>query len=273
MFSPTDDSYVRDFLGRPVAGVPVKVFTARTGGTQITDLVAVDDAGNLGAAIPSGILVSDRDGLIPAFAGPDGGPVAVWVNTGQGGVRNLLRADSTGGGGGGGTQFTSVLGKSSGTVTGADIVADTTVSGTYAQRWQPATAYTANQIVQLPDGSYGSAKANHTSPGSFAASAWNSINLAAGSDAWLKQHGSNIDGLIVGAITRDSNNAATGAGIVWPDGTTGTYAATTVSSAFVGAVDAYTVTYAGAVTKTVTQPAVARNANGAVTNRPAMTVS
>lgn len=95
-----------------------------------------------------------------------------------------------------------------------------------------------------------------------------------GSAAWLKLHaGGNLDALIVGAITRDSNDAATTAPVVWPDGTTGTYTATTVSTAHPGAVDAYTVTWAGPTTRTVTQPAVTRNSSGAVTNRPAMTVT
>jgi hypothetical protein len=98
---------------------------------------------------------------------------------------------------------------------------------------------------------------------------------APGSDAWLKVHaGGDLDALLVGAITRDSNAAATSAGVVWPDGTTGTYTATTVSTAFPGAVDAYTVTYAGPTTRTVTQPAVTRDGTtGAVTNRPSMMVS
>lgn len=61
--------------------------------------------------------------------------------------------------------------------------------------------------------------------------------------------------------------------MVWPDGTTGMYTATTVSSAFPGAVDAYTVTYLGAATKTVTQAAVTRNSVGAVTAQPALVVS
>lgn len=97
---------------------------------------------------------------------------------------------------------------------------------------------------------------------------------APGTDAWLKLHaGGDLDALLVGAITRDSNGAATSASVVWPDGTTGTYTATTVSTAFPGAVDAFTVTYAGSTTKTVTQSAVTRDAtSGAVTTRPAMTV-
>lgn len=102
-----------------------------------------------------------------------------------------------------------------------------------------------------------------------------SYQPAVGSDAWLKLHaGGNLDALIVGAVTRDSNAAATSASVVWPDGSTGTYTATTVSTAFPGAVDAYTVTWVGSSTKTVTQPAVTRDSTtGAVTTRPAMTVS
>lgn len=96
-----------------------------------------------------------------------------------------------------------------------------------------------------------------------------------GSDGWLKLHaGGNLDALITGTITRDSNGAPTSASVTWPDGTSGTYTATTVSTAFPGAVDAYTVTYAGSPTKTVTQSAVTRDStSGAVTTRPAMTVA
>lgn len=76
------------------------------------------------------------------------------------------------------------------------------------------------------------------------------------------------DALVVGAITRDATGAAISASIVWPDGTTGTYTATVVSTAFPGSVDAYTLTYGA---HTFTQPAVTRDANGAVTIRPAIT--
>lgn len=79
--------------------------------------------------------------------------------------------------------------------------------------------------------------------------------------------------LIAGSITRDSNGAATSAPVVWPDGTPGTYTATTLSTAFPGAVDAYTITYGSPVTRTYTQPAVTRDAAGAVTARPAIVVS
>lgn len=82
---------------------------------------------------------------------------------------------------------------------------------------------------------------------------------------------SNPDALVVGAISRDANGAAISASVSWPDGATGAYTATTVSAAFPGAVDAYTVTHVLAgVTTTYTQPAVTRNADGAVVTRPAI---
>jgi len=104
---------------------------------------------------------------------------------------------------------------------------------------------------------------------------WLSPGSIVGSDRWLALHaGGDLEALIVGAITRNASGAATSAGVVWPDGTSGTYTATTVSSAFPGAIDAYTVTYAGNPIKIVTQPAVTRDSStGAVINRPAMIVS
>lgn len=84
----------------------------------------------------------------------------------------------------------------------------------------------------------------------------------------------NPDALVAGTVTRDSNGAATSAPVVWPDGSPGTYTATTLSSAFPGAVDAYTITYGSPVTATYTQPAVTRDSvTGAVTVVPAITVS
>ena len=79
--------------------------------------------------------------------------------------------------------------------------------------------------------------------------------------------------IISGAITRDANGAATSAPVTWPDGTPGTYTATTLSTAFPGAVDAYQITYGSPATKTYTQPTITRNASGAATNVPAITVS
>jgi hypothetical protein len=52
----------------------------------------------------------------------------------------------------------------------------------------------------------------------------------------------------------------------------GVYAGT-ASTTIAGAIDAYTVTRAGSLTVTFTQPAVTRNPAGYVTNRPPITVS
>ena len=79
-----------------------------------------------------------------------------------------------------------------------------------------------------------------------------------------------LDGIISGTITRDSNGAAISASVVWPNGETGSYTALTVSTTFPGAIDSYKVTR-GLVT--YTHPAVTRDSNGAVTNRPNIVVS
>ena len=154
-FSSSDDSYVRDIFSRPVAGVPVKVFTARSGGTQVTDLVFVNPDGSFGSAVPSGVLVSDQDGLLPAFAGPDGGPTVLYPNIGIGGSRVALRADPTtgGGGGGGGTP-------DDGSVTSAKLAPAlaTTIAGkadasalpgTYAQLTAVVATVSANGALQI----------------------------------------------------------------------------------------------------------------------------
>ena len=110
---------------------------------------------------------------------------------------------------------------------------------------------------------------------------WNSLGEvgsatfgpSVGSDNWLKAWGSNVDALIrATTITRDASEAATGASVIWPDGTAGAYVGT-ASSGTPGAVDSYTVTYLGSTTKTVTQPTMTRNAAGSGTTRPALTVA
>lgn len=90
----------------------------------------------------------------------------------------------------------------------------------------------------------------------------------------LRALAAQLDPLIVVAITRDGNGAATSAGVVWPDGATGTYTALVVSTAFPGAVDSYSVTrVVSGVTTTYTQPAVTRDSAGAVITRPAIAES
>lgn len=78
----------------------------------------------------------------------------------------------------------------------------------------------------------------------------------------------------VTSATRDANEAITTASVIWPDGATGTFTTDTASSAFPGAIDAYHVTHVlNGTTKTVTQPAVTRDAGGAVTAQPALVVA
>lgn len=78
----------------------------------------------------------------------------------------------------------------------------------------------------------------------------------------------------IASATRNSDGAITSASIVWPDGVTGTYTATTLSTAFPGATDAWSATYLGSATLTVTQPAVTRDSStGAVTAQPAITIA
>ena len=80
------------------------------------------------------------------------------------------------------------------------------------------------------------------------------------------------EALFSGAVTVNADGVPTSANVVWPDSVTGVYSGT-ASVDFPGALDAYTITRAGSPTKTYTQPAVTRNASGAITNRPAIVVS
>lgn len=89
----------------------------------------------------------------------------------------------------------------------------------------------------------------------------------------LRQLAANPLLMLSGAITPNATPGGkpTAGAVVWPDGTPGTYTATTVAAS--GAIDAYTVTYGSPATKTFTQPAVTRNGAGDVTNRPAIVES
>jgi hypothetical protein len=80
------------------------------------------------------------------------------------------------------------------------------------------------------------------------------------------------DALFSGSVVRDTNGAATSAQVQWPDGVAGTYSGT-ASTTWPGAINSYTITRASAPTLTFTQPMVTRNSDGAITNRPPITVS
>jgi hypothetical protein len=74
------------------------------------------------------------------------------------------------------------------------------------------------------------------------------------------------------SATRDANNVITSANIKWPDGVSGVFTIDAINATF-NTIDAWHATYLDTVTKTVTQTTVTRNADGAVTAQPEITVS
>lgn len=98
----------------------------------------------------------------------------------------------------------------------------------------------------------------------------NKVNASA-SDAVLKEWTNAEAYEANGAVTRDSNGIPTTFNVTWPDGSAGVFT-TTANDATTGAINAYTITHV-ASGKTVTQTAVTRDTNGAVTNKPLLTVS
>lgn len=92
--------------------------------------------------------------------------------------------------------------------------------------------------------------------------------------ARFKQLARTPEAIIVGAITRDANGAATTAPVEWPDGADGVYVATELSEDFPGAVDAYYITKVGSNPATFTQGTVTRDpVTGAVTYVPEIVVT
>lgn len=98
-------------------------------------------------------------------------------------------------------------------------------------------------------------------------------NLAGGAavtDAILKEWVEGEDYELT-SITRDSDGVVTGATAKFPDGSAGTFTATTINSTW-KAIDAYTLSHT-ASGKTVTQADVTRDSNGNVTAKPGLTVA
>ena len=91
-------------------------------------------------------------------------------------------------------------------------------------------------------------------------------------DAALVQLARDPSQLFAGAVTPDAYGAPISAVVAWPDGVAGVYSGTP-SGSFPGAISAYTITRVGTPTKTYTQPAVTRDGNGTVTNRPPIVVT
>lgn len=95
-----------------------------------------------------------------------------------------------------------------------------------------------------------------------------SVKAAARFVQWAKVP----DSIITGTITRNANDVVTSAGVVWPDGATGTFTTDTIGT--LNTIDAYHISYSdGTSTLTFTQPLITRNANGLATNVPAIVVT
>ncbi len=73
------------------------------------------------------------------------------------------------------------------------------------------------------------------------------------------------------SIIYDSDGVLSSASVTWPDGSSGTLTVTAKNSTWL-AVDAYQITHNDSG-KTITQSAVTRDSNGAVTSKPALTIS
>jgi hypothetical protein len=89
--------------------------------------------------------------------------------------------------------------------------------------------------------------------------------------ARLVQLARDPDQIIVGVISRNSNDVITAAGVRWPDGTLGAFTTDEIDDA--GAINAYHITYGSPPTRTFTQPTMTRNASGAVTVLPQIVVT
>ena len=72
-------------------------------------------------------------------------------------------------------------------------------------------------------------------------------------------------------ITRDSEGRVTSMTVKWPDTSSGVYTATNYNATH-EVYDGYTITHVDTA-KTVTQAAVTRNSDGAITNKPELTVA
>ncbi|MCD5310812.1 right-handed parallel beta-helix repeat-containing protein [Kineosporia babensis] len=118
------------------------------------------------AAVLNGVLTSDADGMIPAFAGPDNGPSTVWADHGHSGTRLALTADpkSTGGGGGGGgvspgelaaalavkADKTTSITAGTGLAGGGDLTTSRALAVVYGTTAGTATAGNDSRITAIP---------------------------------------------------------------------------------------------------------------------------
>lgn len=121
------------------------------------------------------------------------------------------------------------------------------------------------EYISVPDGAgpYNAEDILSTAPGSLAVAG--SPSSAQARLSWA----ADWENYLTGTITYNANGAPTSGTFSWPDGTTGTWTGTP-STTFVREIDSYTITYGST---TYTQPTVTRNSAGAITTKPAITVS
>lgn len=96
------------------------------------------------------------------------------------------------------------------------------------------------------------------------------LNNLSASDSYLRDL-ANAEGYEMTQVFRDSDGVIT-SGIVSWNGVPGVFTTITKNNTWL-TVDAYTLTYAGAPAKTLTQPLVTRDANGAVIVKPLIIIS
>lgn len=143
----------------------------------------------------------------------------------------------------------------------------------YRGAWAAATAYVTNDVVFYNSGFY-RAPSNFTSGGTFTPASWTELVPQYGGstikDKVLKEWTTG-ESYELTAITRDTDNVVTTATVIWPDGSAGVFT-TDTKNASPPAINAYHITHTDSG-KTVTQTLMTRNASGAVTVKPALTVA
>lgn len=95
--------------------------------------------------------------------------------------------------------------------------------------------------------------------------------IAPGSDDWLLE-ATQSEGFQPLVITRDGDGVVISATVQWSDGSSGVLTTLVKNGEFL-TVDSYSVTYDGTLAKTLTQPLVTRDANGAVITKPLIIIS
>jgi hypothetical protein len=86
---------INSATGNPIPNANVTLWTRRTGGTQITDVMNIDDDGLVTTVISGGTLVCDANGILPSFAGPNDGTKQLWADAGVAGGRMMLKAEDS----------------------------------------------------------------------------------------------------------------------------------------------------------------------------------